>query len=228
MALIATGDELVPPGDVPTGDQIFASSLYGVAAILGDCGAAVIDCGIARDTLEDLDAALGRAEAARADVVITLGGASVGEHDLVGPAFAARGVTLSFEKVAMRPGKPLMHGRGGGRYYLGLPGNPVSSLVCARLFARALVLALQGRPTEERWIDAVLAAALPPNDEREEFMRARIDDPSIPAVVALDRQDSSLVSRYAAADVLLHRLAHAPAGKPGDRCRVIPIVPGAL
>lgn len=221
VAIIATGDELVPLGTVPDVDQIVASSILGVAAILRGAGAETIDCGIARDNAHSLDAALDRATDAGADVVVTLGGASVGDHDLVRPVFERRAVRWTFERIAMRPGKPLMHGRDRERVYLGLPGNPVSSLVCAIVFGVPLLAALQGRVSTLTWTPAVLGADLPTNDRREEFMRVRVEQAGHgPVAYPFDSQDSSLVTRFALADALLHRPANAPASAAGDPCEV--------
>ena len=219
--MIATGDELVPLGGAPLPDQIIASSTHGVMAMVENAGGKPIDCGIAPDSASGLERALDRAIAAEADLVITLGGASVGDHDLVRPVFARRSVEWAFEKVAMRPGKPLMHGRDGNRLFLGLPGNPVSSLVCTLVFALPVIAALRGADERIKWHDAVLGADLPENDEREEFMRVRITQTGpMPIATPFTSQDSSLTSRFAHADALMHRAAHAPPGCCGDACRI--------
>ena len=221
VALIATGDELVKLGSVPGPDQIVASSTIGVAAMLRSEGADVLDCGVAPDTAEGLNAALDRALAGGADLVVTLGGASVGDHDLVRPVFARRSVEWAFEKVAMRPGKPLMHGRDGERLYIGLPGNPVSSLVCTLVFVVPAIAALAGRSHALAWTDAKVGTDLTANDEREEFMRVSVvagDDGFVATPFA--SQDSSLTGRFANADALLHRPAHAAPLNAGDRCRI--------
>ena len=223
VGIIATGNELVEVGSDPGPDQIISSSVHGVRPILEEAGAETFDAGIALDALDSLGSALDRCAAKGADLVVTLGGASVGDHDLVRPAFARRGVSLSFERVAMRPGKPLMHGRDAERFYLGLPGNPVSSLVCARLFGQPLVARLGGRPHRHRWIAARLGADLGENDEREEFMRATLSGSDPVVATPFSSQDSSLVSRYAHADGLVHRAAHAPPAPEGDECRVLVI-----
>ena len=144
VALLATGDELVKPGDNPGPDQIVASNSYAVAAYAEAAGAEVIDLGIAGDSYPALEAAIRAARTAKADVLVTLGGASVGDHDLVQSALAREGMELGFWRIAMRPGKPLMHGRLGDMHILGLPGNPVSAIVCAVLFLVPLVRALCG------------------------------------------------------------------------------------
>ncbi len=144
VAILSTGDELVPPGSRLGPGQITASNHLGIAALAETAGAAPQQLGIARDTRADLDAHFARAHGA--DVIVTSGGASVGDHDLVGPVLQERGMTLAFWNIAMRPGKPLMFGRLGQSRVLGLPGNPVSSLICSRLFLLPLIRALLGQP----------------------------------------------------------------------------------
>ena len=224
VAIIASGDELVLPGVEPAPDQIVASNTYGVAAICTRTGAQPLDLGIAADTLESL---AGKFEvASKSDVVITLGGASVGDHDLVRKALEARGVELSFWKLAMRPGKPVMFGIGTkdnrAIRYIGLPGNPVSSLVCARIFVQPLIRALLGLPPDTPRHSARLTIALPENDQREEYMRAALESRQGEHwVTPFDRQDSSLLSLNAKADCLMIRPAHAPASKQGENCEII-------
>jgi molybdopterin molybdotransferase len=205
VALIPTGDELVPPGEAPGPDQIVASNQIGLAGLLAAEGAEPRLLPIARDRPEALRAALSLA--AGADLIVTLGGASVGEHDLVREVFVAEGLDLAFWRIAMRPGKPLMAGRIGGVPMLGLPGNPVSAMVCGHLFLRPAVRALLGLPAcplaRER---ARLGQALGPNGPREHYMRARLEGG---ICTPFARQDSSLLSVLAAADVLLVR----PAGE---------------
>ena len=229
VAIVATGDELVPLGETPGPAQIVASSPYGVGALLASAGATTYQAGIAADTKASLHETFDRAEARGAVLVVTLGGASVGDHDLVAPVLRERGVEMAFEKVAMRPGKPLMHGRDGQRLYLGLPGNPVSSLVCARVFGQPLVAKLAGRPHAHDWRIGRLGRDLAENDEREEFMRAHVHSDEDGAIVTpFDRQDSSLVATYAAAEALVHRPARAAAARAGNPCRYIPLRPSPI
>ncbi|MBK9082983.1 MAG: molybdopterin molybdotransferase MoeA [Rhizobiales bacterium] len=224
VAVLATGDELVPPGRTPGPHQIVASNHLGVAAGVRAAGGAPILLGIARDNHEDLAAAIGRAQAAGADVLVTLGGASVGDLDLVQAALGRAGMELGFWRIAMRPGKPLMHGRIGDMAVIGLPGNPVSALVCARLFLRPLVRALQGDPAagDDPTIPARLGGDLPANDQRQDYLRAtlRRDADGAPVATALGLQDSSVLRVLAAADALIVRPPHAPPAKAGDSCRI--------
>jgi len=223
VAILATGDELVPPGGNPGPDEIVASNGFGIAALVAKAGGLARDLGIVRDDRAAIAAAIDAARAAKADILVTLGGASVGEHDLVGAALQERGMALDFWKIAMRPGKPLLFGRLGEMRVLGLPGNPVSSLVCGILFLEPLIGALLGRPYVEPGEPAVLGADMPPNDARDDYMRATLTRASDGTLIAtpLPVQDSSMLSTLAAADCLLVRPANAPAGKRGDRCRVV-------
>ncbi len=217
VAILATGDELVPPGTAPARDQIVCSNPYGVAAMVRAAGGEPHLLGIARDTRASLDAKI--AEAADADVLVTLGGASVGDHDLVGPALAARGMALDFWKIAMRPGKPMLFGRLGAQRVLGLPGNPVSSLITARLFLMPLIAALRGLPPPGHGIAfARLAVPLPANGPRAHYMRAvwATSATGQPVVRPLANQDSSLLTPLAAASLLIVRPVAAPAAVTGD------------
>lgn len=224
VALISTGDELVPPGHPRRADQIVTSNNFGVAALVEAQGAIAVDLGIVADTKQALAKAFDRAEGA--DVVITLGGASVGDHDLVQEALIARNVALGFWKLAMRPGKPVMFGtqEGDATRYLGLPGNPVSSLVCTHVFVLPLLRALLGLPPEIKLRDAVLAVDVPANDQREEYMRATlVERDGVLHVTPFDRQDSSILSLMANADCLMVRPAHSPPMLMGDRCKIVPL-----
>ncbi|MEM1038511.1 MAG: gephyrin-like molybdotransferase Glp [Pseudomonadota bacterium] len=233
VALISTGDELVPPGTPRRADQIVTSNNFGVAALVEAAGGVALDCGIAADTHTALGHAFDRA--AHADVVITLGGASVGDHDLVQDALTARSVAMGFWKLAMRPGKPVMFGTGASTAteaatanqptrYLGLPGNPVSSLVCTHIFVLPLLRALLGQPAETILRDAVLTVDVPQNDQREEYMRASLElrDGAL-HVTPFARQDSSILSGMAKADCLMVRPAHSPPMRAGDPCKIVPL-----
>ena len=223
VAVLATGDELLPPGSEPGPGQIIASNSYGVAAIAAECGAEVHDLGIALDTRDSLEACLEAARTLEADVLVTLGGASVGDHDLVQDVFRDAGMALDFWKIAMRPGKPLMAGRLGAMTVLGLPGNPVSSLVCAHLFLAPLLAALQGGRHAADLIRARLAAPLKENDERQDYLRARWsrEADGTYAVEAMARQDSSMLRLLADANGLIVRPPHAPAAAAGDMVDVL-------
>jgi molybdopterin molybdotransferase len=224
LALLSTGDELVAPGQTPGHAQIISSNHLGVAAMAETAGAEVEFLGIARDLPESLSAHF--AKAADADVLVTIGGASVGDHDLVAPVLTARGMNLSFWKIAMRPGKPLMFGRLGQTRILGLPGNPVSSLVCARLFLVPLLRALLGMSIEESSpLKARTAVELEANGAREHYMRARQrrGEDGFPLVSPVRSQDSSLLSPLAEADCLLVRPAGAPAVPVGGLVSILPL-----
>ena len=205
VALVATGDELVMPGEVPRDDQIIASNAFALMPLAQSAGAIVRVLPVARDTPEDLAAVL--AMTAGADLVVTIGGASVGEHDLVAGAVAAAGGGLAFHKVSLRPGKPLMAGRLRDALLLGLPGNPVSAVVCAHLFMLPLIRAMQGDPAPlplpQR---ARLARPVDPAGPRTHYMRARLSSgPDLPLIDPFARQDSALLGVLAEADALLIR-----------------------
>jgi molybdopterin molybdotransferase len=223
VALIATGDELVQPGETPRPDQIIASNTYGLKALIEAEGGHARLLPIARDTPESLEQVLGLARGA--DLIVTIGGASVGDHDLVAQVAEAMGLERSFYKIAMRPGKPLMAGRMGQAALLGLPGNPVSSMVCGHLFLVPMLHAYLGLPAgERRRIPARLAVDLPRNGPREHYMRARlIPGDGLPEVTPLDTQDSSLLTRLAEADALLVRPPDDGPLKAGASVEVLPL-----
>jgi molybdopterin molybdotransferase len=236
VAILATGDELVRAGERVGPDQITASSLPATAALVEKAGAEAIDLGIARDTMESLEERIRAAHDADADILVTLGGASVGEHDLVQKALAREGMDLGFWKVALKPGKPLMHGRLGSKLLLGLPGNPVSSLVCAVLFLVPAIRALLGdaQAGDDPSEMAVLGADLPANGPRQDYMRAALAfkefdiDPTLgvqrmrlPVATPHLIQDSSMLSILERSDALLVRPPHAPAAQAGEPCQII-------
>ncbi len=226
VAILATGDELVAPGGTLGPSQIIASNNFAVAGIIEACGGVAIDLGIAIDEVGALKAAVGRARDAKADVLVTLGGASVGDYDLVQQALVSAGMELGFWRIAMRPGKPLMHGRLGPMRVLGLPGNPTSSMVCSILFLRPLLLALHGEPDPGADLSqpARLAVDLGANGVRQDYMRAFLSRGAdgILAATPVADQDSSLVKMMARAEGLIVRPPHATPAKAGDACRLIP------
>ena len=226
VAILATGDELVAPGGTLGPSQIIASNNFAVAGIVEACGGVAIDLGIALDTMPALDAAIARARDARADVLVTLGGASVGDHDLVQQALVAAGMELGFWRIAMRPGKPLMHGRLGAMRVLGLPGNPTSSVVCAILFLRPLLRALNDEPDAgaDPSRPGRLGADLPANGPRQDYMRAALARDAGGVLVATPsaNQDSSLVKTMARAEGLIVRPPRAGPATAGEACRIIP------
>ncbi|OCP00999.1 MULTISPECIES: gephyrin-like molybdotransferase Glp [unclassified Ensifer] len=223
VAILATGDELMPPGSKPGDDQIIASNSFGVAAIARDNGAEVIDLGIVGDDQQAIAAQVARAQGADVDVIVTLGGASVGDHDLVQATLLACGMTLDFWRIAMRPGKPLMVGQLGVATVLGLPGNPVSSLVCSLLFLEPLVRKLARLPERERIATARLASPLPGNDIRQDYVRARLSRDSDGNLVAhpFSRQDSSMMKVFAQSDCLIVRAPHAEEAPLGTSCDIL-------
>lgn len=223
VAIIATGDELVMPGDAPAPDQIIASNNFGLAAMFENAGAKARMLPIAKDTPEALKAVFGLAK--DADLIVTIGGASVGDHDLVGQVAQEQGLETAFYKVAMRPGKPLMAGRLNGTPMIGLPGNPVSSMVCGMVFVLPALRALLGlgkAPSPHR--RAPLAAALGPNGPRAHYMRARLQDDG--TLHVFDRQDSSLLSVLSSANALALRPVSDGARKAGEVLDYLPISTG--
>jgi molybdopterin molybdotransferase len=220
VAFASTGDELARPGETQRPGGIVASTGYALGAAIADWGGAPVDLGILPDTVD----AIGRIpEVARdADAIVTLGGASVGDHDLVQRALAPNGFALDFWKVAMRPGKPLIFGRLNGKPFLGLPGNPVSAYVCVHLFLRPLIAGFLGMTFEQSIRSARLACTLPANDTRQDYLRTRVfhrDGELWTGPFAL--QDSSMQSALARADGLLIRPPHAPAAQEGERVSVL-------
>ncbi|MCZ8183411.1 MAG: molybdopterin molybdotransferase MoeA [Beijerinckiaceae bacterium] len=225
IGVLATGDELVLPGAPRAPHQIVATNAFAAMAMMRPMEVDIVDLGIAADSPEALNGAIDRALAEAVDCLVTIGGASVGKHDLVRPVAAARGAELAFYKIAMRPGKPLNFGRLGPMLLLGLPGNPVSALVCTRLFLLPLIAAMQGDASagQDRSEAAILGAAFPANDERQDYVRVMLERDARGLWIARPAggQDSSFLSVLARADGLLIRPPHAPAGQPGDPARVL-------
>jgi len=226
VAVLATGNEIVMPGDPIGPNQIAGANSLALAALVEACGAEASNLGIAPDDRAALGAMA--AAAAGADLLLTTGGVSVGEHDVVREALGDRGLELDFWRIAMRPGKPLMFGRLGGTLVLGLPGNPVSALVCAIVFVQPVLRAFLGLPPEGRPARARLGHDLPANDRRRDHLRGRLDrdgdDP--PVATPFDVQDSAMMAPLAAADCLIVRPPHAPAARRGDIVDIIPLTGG--
>jgi len=224
VAVLGTGDELVPPGATPRPGEIVYSNGFALIALARTEGADAHDLGIARDHIEDITKAIRGAREWGADILVTSGGASVGEHDLVQRALAAEGLDLSFWRVALRPGRPMMHGRLGTMKVLGVPGNPVSSYVCAFLFLVPLIRRLSGRSDVELRPERVrLGGNLPANDQRADYLRATLapGPDGVPVATPAPVQDSSMLTKLARADCLLIRDPHAPAAKAGEPCSII-------
>jgi molybdopterin molybdotransferase len=224
VAVLATGDELVMPGTTPGPGQIVYSNGYALRALARAEGADTIDLGIAADTVAATTDGIRRARDSGADILITTGGASVGDHDLVKQSLEAEGVEMAFWKIAMRPGKPMMHGRLGAMRVIGLPGNPVSSYVCAFLFLAPLIRALSGRDDIHHLSEpALLGRDLAANDVREDYLRARLETRADGTLVAtpVNHQDSSLLANLSFAQALVIRPRLAPAAAAGSPCSVL-------
>ena len=225
VALLATGDELVLPGQPLAAAQIVSSNTVALAAMVRQWGGEPLDLGIARDRPDSLAEASEQLRGV--DLVVTMGGASVGERDLVRGVLGEHGLALDFWQIAMRPGKPLMFGRVHEVPLLGLPGNPVSVGVCAVLFVRAAICALLGLDPAPPEVPAVLGAPLGANDRRQDYLRASAvwrADGRLEAVPAA-RQDSSMLATFARADCLIKRAPFAPAIPQGAAVAVLPLGP---
>lgn len=223
VAILATGDELVQPGGDPAPDQIFESGSIALAALVEAWGGVPTRLTAAADNAEAIAASVAHIEA---DLIVTVGGASVGDHDLVKPAMERLGLALRVETIAIRPGKPTWFGTlSDGRRVLGLPGNPASALVCAELFLRPLLAVLTGADPAPTMIAAQLATPLGPNGPREHWMRAALSiDPQGRATVAtFPDQDSSLVGVFSRADALVRRPVNAAAAPAGEIVEVLPL-----
>lgn len=223
VALIATGDELVSPGEDPRPDQIIASNTFGLKARIEAEGAEARLVPIARDNRDSLEQVFDLA--AGADLIVTVGGASVGDHDLVGDVAASRGLDRAFYKVAMRPGKPLMAGRLGDAVLLGLPGNPVSAMVCGELFLIPMLHAMMGlHATPRPRLRARLGVDLDANGPREHYMRAEVSaGEDLPVITPYGRQDSSLLTVLSGASGLMVRPVDAARARAGDIVEYVPL-----
>jgi molybdopterin molybdotransferase len=221
LVLFTTGDELVLPGQRPRDDQIVSSNSHAIAAMVQQFGADVVNLGIIKDHLKATIAAVKKGLGA--DVLLTTGGASVGDHDYVQEAFKAAGIKIGFWKIALRPGKPFMYGRKGKTHVMGLPGNPVSALVTARIFLKPLLDRMMGVPEADPETTAILDGALPENDHRQDYMRASmtIAADGRRTVSPFQAQDSSMQRILQSSQALIVRPAHAPAAHPGDSVSVL-------
>ncbi len=222
--MLATGDELAPPGTAPAPGQIITSNGFTLTAIARREGAETLDLGIVPDRLDATMAAVRRAREAGVDVLVTIGGASIGDYDFVERALTAEGVKLSFWKVALRPGRPMMHGRLDRMHVLGVPGNPVAAFICAVLFLVPLLRRLAGRTDLSLPVSqAMLGCRLAANDDRAEYMRATLETtPSgAPVATPFTKQDSSMLVPLTQADCLIIREPFAAAAEPGTPCSIL-------
>ena len=225
--ILAGGDELIRPGQTPAEGQIISSNDLAVAALARQAGAEATILPIARDTEDSLREGLSRAS--EADLIVTIGGASVGDHDLVNRVGAELGLERAFYKLALRPGKPLIAGKIGNAAMLGLPGNPVSALVCSILFMQPLIRQMQGLPPGPFPRRARLAGALPQEGDRQHYLRARLlPGQDLPQIEPFSDQDSARLLLMARADALLIRPANDPARQAGEMVEFLPLRPEAL
>lgn len=225
VAILATGDELAPPGGAIGPDQIVGSNSFAVAALVETAGGEPLDLGMVPDERAAIETGIRTARKARTDVLVTLGGASVGDRDLVKSALAEEGMELGFWRIAMRPGKPLIHGGLGRMTILGFPGNPVSAFVGGLLFLCPLIRALSGDPKahDDQSEAAVLGCSVSANDNRQDYLRAALTQghDGLPIATPFEAQDSSLMRLLARAQCLLVRSPLAPAAPAGASCRII-------
>ncbi|MDQ1848570.1 molybdopterin molybdotransferase MoeA [Gemmobacter fulvus] len=222
LAIIATGDELMMPGDTPGPDQIIASNSFAIKALAEAAGAEARLLPIARDTEPALRAVFDLAQGA--DLVVTIGGASVGDHDLVARVAETLGMERAFYKIAMRPGKPLMAGRLRGVPMLGLPGNPVSAIVCAHLFLLPLIRAMLGDPAPApATLRATLGVDVAATGPRTHYMRAQVSGADHPVITPFDQQDSALLTVLCAANALLIRPLGDGPRRAGEAAEFLPI-----
>lgn len=224
VAILSTGDEVVPPGSALGPDQIVGSVSYGLGALVEAEGGEAIGLGIAKDTPESLITLI--RTGGGADILVTIGGASIGERDLVASALRAEGLDLDFWKIAMKPGKPLLYGRLGSQRVLGVPGNPVAALICGIVFLVPMMHRLLGlRDGSDGFDEALLGEDLAANGSRQHYLRAtsRRGPGGERVVAALPAQDSSLMADFARADCLIVRPPMVPALEKGDWVMTIPL-----
>ncbi|MDP6689146.1 MAG: molybdopterin molybdotransferase MoeA [Alphaproteobacteria bacterium] len=223
IALLATGDEIVRPGEPVGPNQIISSNTIALMGLIKASGGEAIDLGIARDDEDSLRALASGARGA--DMLVTLGGASVGDHDLVRKVLGQDGLELDFWRIAMRPGKPLIFGRIGETPMMGMPGNPVSSLVCGIVYLRPAIRAMLGLDPHASNRTALLGEDLPANDQRQDYLRATatLNEKGETVVKPFEKQDSSMLSRLAKADCLVLRPPHAEAANAGERVEILPL-----
>jgi molybdopterin molybdotransferase len=223
IALLATGDEIVRPGEPIGANQIISSNTLALMGLIKSSGGEAIDLGIASDDEGSLRALA--AGARGADMLVTLGGASVGDHDLVRKVLGQDGLDLNFWRIAMRPGKPLLFGHIAGTPMMGMPGNPVSSLVCGLVYLRPAIRAMLGLDPHATTLPARLGRDLPANDLRQDYLRAsaQINESGETIVTPFEKQDSSMLSRLARADCLVLRPPEAAPAKAGDRVEILPL-----
>lgn len=221
VCILATGNEVVAPGDTLGPNQIVSSNSVMLAAFVESAGAEAINLGIARDDMQSLKKLVNQARGA--DLLITIGGASVGDYDLVGQALDDEGVDRGFYKVAMRPGKPLIFGQLGETAVLGLPGNPVSAGVTAEVFIRPAIDKMLGLAIDNRNATVVLGNDLGENDQRQDYLRATLSTDADGNAVATTfaKQDSAMLARFASADCLVIRPPLAKAAKAGTRVEAL-------
>jgi molybdopterin molybdotransferase len=225
VAVLANGDELVLPGRPRGPDQIVASNHLALIGMIRAAGAIAIDFGIVADDLAEMRRSVVRAREEAVDVLVTIGGASVGDHDLIKSALANEGMELGFWRIAMKPGKPLIYGRLGPMTILGLPGNPVSAVICAELFLSPLIRTLCGDASVgiDRSESAYTSVSLEATGFRQEFLRATlsVDDDERVIVNPDEAQDSSLISVLARSQALIIRMPYSPATQKGDRVKIL-------
>ena len=225
VGILSTGDELIEPGNSTKKGQIISTNKYGVASFVNQHGANSIDFGIAKDNSKNIAEKIDNALDSDINILVTIGGASVGKHDLIKPVLSAKGWNLKFWRIAMRPGKPLLFGKFKEKYILGLPGNPVSSLICSIIFLRPLLQTMLGQNSKQKFEWLQTKEHLPSNDQRQDYLRAKIiEEPNGERYVkAFNKQDSSMLATLTESNCLIVRPPFAPAEKPGSLVQILPI-----